>query len=281
MNLAVLLVAFAISAAPSSGQTLCFDEAHQNAHTSAGRYAPFAALARGQGYEVVQLADSWTESDLSGCSLVVSVSPRGAGREGTLQERARPAFTDVEVSALVNWLSAGRSFLLITDHPPIGSAAQPLASRLGIDMSRGFVEDPEHSDPHGGHLVFSRSNGLLASHPITDGLGPEERVDTVGTFLGQSLAGPPGAVSILTLGSQAKDRFRQSTDRLWLAPGPGDVLQAAGGRSQGIAFSRGTGRVVVLGDAAMLTSLGANSGFDPPGLDNRQFAINILRWLSK
>ena len=67
----------------------------------------------------------------------------------------------------------------------------------------------------------------------------------------------------------------------WLESGTGDELESAAGRSQALAFSFRGGRVVVLADAAMLTALGASSGFDAPGLDNRQLAANILRWLSE
>ena len=88
-------------------------------------------------------------------------------------------------------------------------------------------------------------------------------------------------MSLLTLGPNARDRFRRSTDRLWLDPGAEDVVRSAAGRSQGIAFSFGTGRVVTLGDAAMLTSLGGNAGFDVEGVDNRKLTVNILRWLSE
>ena len=58
----------------------------------------------------------------------------------------------------------------------------------------------------------------------------------------------------------------------------------AAGRAQGIAFRYGQGRVVMLGEAAMLSAqLGPNGmrvGMNRPGLDNRQFALNVMHWLS-
>ncbi|MGE5234209.1 MAG: hypothetical protein ACM3OB_08855 [Acidobacteriota bacterium] len=278
--LALLLALLAPSqAAPLQ---LCFDDAHHNVHSAAHGYAPFADLARQEGFRIETVAEPWNAATLARCDLLVVVSPRGAGREATLRERAAPAFTEPEVAALAEWLGAGHGLLLITDHAPIGAATRPLAARLGIDMSNGFVEDAEHAAA-GGMLVFSRQNGLLNSHPITDGRGKAYRVDRIAGFLGQSLAGPPGSVSLLTFGSGARDRYRASTDRLWLDPSPQDLLRPAGGRSQAIAFAFGGGRVVALGDAAMLTSLGpgSESGLDLAGFDNARFAANILRWLAR
>jgi len=45
------------------------------------------------------------------------------------------------------------------------------------------------------------------------------------------------------------------------------------------------GRVVILGEAAMLSAqlAGANKmpfGMNRPGIDNRQIALNIMHWLS-
>jgi hypothetical protein len=59
---------------------------------------------------------------------------------------------------------------------------------------------------------------------------------------------------------------------------------SAAGRAQGLALEFGKGRVVVLGEAAMLTAQVALRGFrfgmNVPGIDNRQLALNIMHWLS-
>ncbi len=61
----------------------------------------------------------------------------------------------------------------------------------------------------------------------------------------------------------------------------------AAGRAQGLALSYGQGRVVCLGEAAMLTAqVGGiegnvvRTGMGVPGTDNRQLVLNILHWLS-
>ena len=75
----------------------------------------------------------------------------------------------------------------------------------------------------------------------------------------------------------AVDRVRGSSERI-----------AASGRAQGVALKFGKGRVVVLGEAAMLTAQVTRRpgeqpvrfGMSLPGADNRQLAMNIMRWLA-
>jgi hypothetical protein len=55
------------------------------------------------------------------------------------------------------------------------------------------------------------------------------------------------------------------------------------GSSQGLAFTHGKGRVVVLGEAAMITAQKVEElrfGMQIPGNDNEAFALNIVRWLA-
>jgi hypothetical protein len=68
-------------------------------------------------------------------------------------------------------------------------------------------------------------------------------------------------------------------------PGVSEQASAAG-RAQGLAFAFGKGRVVVMGEAGMLSAqlAGADKrpfGMNRPGIDNRQLALNIMRWLSR
>jgi hypothetical protein len=143
-------------------------------------------------------------------------------------------------------------------------------------MSKGFVLDREHSDPDApGLIIFSRENKLLLDHPITNGRSAEERLNRVITFTGQALKGPEGSVDFLKLGSAAVDiPSRTATERISVA-----------GQSQGLAFKFGKGRVVVMGEAAMLSAQLAGPrrapmGMNVPGSDNRQLALNIMHWLS-
>ena len=94
----------------------------------------------------------------------------------------------------------------------------------------------------------------------------------VATFTGQSLVGPSSSVLLFRFGENAVDRL------------PPDQTQtaSAAGRAQGIALEFGKGRVIVLGEAAMLTAGdGADQagGLDKVGVENRRLALNALRWL--
>jgi hypothetical protein len=154
----------------------------------------------------------------------------------------------------------------------MGSAAQCLAKRLGVSMSTGATSDPVNSSGGDTSLVFSRGNHLLGDHPITRGRDDSERVNKIQTFTGTSVKGPEGSSPILKLADTATD--------MAMDDGP---AKSAAGRAQGVAFTLGKGRVVVMGEAAELSAqlIGTEKfGMNVPGIDNRQMALNIMHWLS-
>ncbi|MGH8016554.1 MAG: DUF4350 domain-containing protein, partial [Candidatus Zixiibacteriota bacterium] len=167
------------------------------------------------------------------------------------------------------------SLLLIAVHAPFGAASAGLAAAFGVKMFKGFVEIPDElSDP----LLFSKSNNRLGQHPIIDGDGSETAVTNVMTFTGQSLFGPVGATILLRLPDNAIEYVPDAN-----MPEGGELVPSEAGNAQGLAFSFGQGRVVILGEAAMLTaqvSEGKPFGMDFQGNDNKQFALNVLHWLS-
>ena len=143
-------------------------------------------------------------------------------------------------------------------------------------MSKGFTYDPANSVENSPSvLIFSRENKLLQSHPIVEGRDETERVNRVQSFTGQSLKGPDDSVALLKLADTAKDTPNRDADS----------SVSAAGRAQAIALKFGKGRVVVQGEAAMLSAqvTGANKqkmGMNVPGTDNRQYALNLMHWLS-
>ena len=65
----------------------------------------------------------------------------------------------------------------------------------------------------------------------------------------------------------------------------GGAKKSVAGQAQGIAFKLGKGRVVMLGEAAMLSAQvtgreNFKMGMNVPGNDDRQFALNTMHWLS-
>lgn len=250
---------------------ILFDEAHHNFHTTNGRYRAFADLARNDGFEVTPSADRFSRNLLQKFDVLIISNALG----GDGPEASRPAFTEDECDAVSEWVKAGGRLLLIADHAPFGDAAQSLAKRFGVDMSRGYTFEGPNPTGQSTTLNFTRENGRLGEHFIVNGRSQTERVNRVRTFTGQSLKGPAGSVAFLKLGDDAKD----------VATPDDQNFTSAAGRAQGLAFAFGRGRVVVMGEAAALSAQVAGPerrpmGMNAPGNDNRQLALNIMRWLA-
>jgi hypothetical protein len=254
-----------------------FDEAHNNFHTAGGRYKAFADLVISDGYHVTPNTQKFSAETLSGYDILVIANPLGAPVEQGFAAANKPAFTESECEAVRDWVNRGGALLLIADHYPVGAAAAILAKQFGVDMSNAYTDDPANYDPKLGNILFSRTNKLLLDHAVTNGRNQSERINRIVTFTGQSLMGPKGSVAFLKLADTAVDA---------IAPERKEKVSAAG-RAQGIALKLGKGRVVVLGEAAMLTAQLAGpekapfGGLNMPGIDNRQLALNIMHWLSK
>jgi hypothetical protein len=270
----------------TAGPRVVIDEAHRNFHTASGRYRPFARLIGNDGYRVVPGRAAFTAERLeSGDILVIS------NAEGPNNHEWGSAFTSQEIGAVHDWVSGGGSLLLIADHFPMGGAAEKLSQAFGVDMAKGMTEDTLNCEgKETTSIVYSRENGLLASHPVTDGRNAEERVARVVAFTGQSVSVPSGAVAFLRLGATARDfvprepKIEKVGGDTRITPQYGDPVPAAG-RAQGIALEVGKGRVVILGEAAMMTAQisgdGHPFGMNVPGNDNRKLALNIMHWLSR
>ncbi|HMF56329.1 MAG TPA: hypothetical protein VK619_08290 [Pyrinomonadaceae bacterium] len=256
---------------------ILFDEAHNNFHTASGRYKPFADLITNDGYEVVPNKQKFTRESLQGYKVLVISNALGAEAMNA-PTASNPAFTDEECDAVRDWVRAGGSLLLIADHAPMGSANQILAKRFDVDMSKAYTVDQQNFDAESGNrgfIVYTRESGRLASHPVTEGRNAQERVNKVIAFTGQSLRGPAGSVAFMRLADTAQD----------VAPGDNQHSVSAAGRAQGIAMKFGKGRVIVMGEAGMLSAqiVGQQHmkfGMNRPGIDNRQLALNMMHWLS-
>ncbi len=263
---------------------MLFDEGHHEFHRTAGRYRPFADLARHDGWRVTANTAQIDSTVLAAADLLVIANALGDERMDR-PEASEPAFTPAEVGAIERWVRGGGALLLIADHAPMGDAARSLGEAFGVDMRAAYTADPDRAE--GGNetfLHFRSGHGLADEHPIVLGRDSTESVHHVLAFTGQSLAGPPGSVALLRLSDRAEDLLVG----LGRAGGrvPADKRRAAAGRAQALAFEHGRGRVVVMGEAAMLTAQVAGGrrvpmGMNVPGNDDRQFALNTLRWLAR
>jgi hypothetical protein len=261
----------------SKGPKVLFDEAHHNFHTATGRYKPFADLITNDGYQITPNKEKFSAGTLRGYKILVISNALGAPQMGS-PEASNPAFTDAESDVVREWVRAGGSLLLIADHAPMGSANQILAKRFQVDMSKMFTLDPENCDletQSPSFIVYTRASGQLADHPITRGRDAGERVNKVIAFTGQSLKGPPDSFAFMKLSDTAKDAM----------PGQNVDPVSAAGRAQGLAMKFGKGRVIVMGEAGMLSAQivmpqGMKFGMNRAGIDNRQLALNMMHWLS-
>lgn len=263
---------------------MLFDEAHHEFHRVAGRYRPFADLARHDGWRLTANPATIDSTVLAAGDLLVIAN--ALGHEAMDRpEAARAAFTPAEVRAIERWVSGGGALLLIADHAPMGDAARSLGEAFGVDMRAAYTSDTVRAEGDSPTILhFRPGRGLHESHPIVLGRDSTERVRHVQAFTGQSLSGPAGATQLLTLSEKAEDLLvglGQAGGRV-----PPEKRRPAGGRAQALAFEHGRGRVVILGEAAMMTAQVAGPrrqpiGMNTPGTDDRQFALNVLRWLAR
>lgn len=280
----------------AEGPMIQLDAAHGSVQTIEGRYAGFAALVRADGYRIragEQKLDQ--QGALDGVDVLV-ISNAVRPRDGSSPD----AFTSTEVAALDAWVRAGGSLLLAADHAPYGSANETLGLALGVGMGKGYAfrfEDGEITS----QLNFSTEAGTLGDHPILRGRNGSETIRRVRSFTGQSLSGPPGATVLMALNPddlEAADvrTLQEINGRVEADPSSRAAVLAELARpaltAQGLAFEHGRGRVVVLGEAGMLTAQVLRFPNDPsrperafglqtPGHDDQQFALNLLHWLSR
>jgi hypothetical protein len=279
---------------------IAIDEAHNNFHTAEDRYKPLATLLTNDGYEVEPNKEKFQPQTLRSFSVLIIANARG---EGATDDASPPAFTDAECDIVRDWVSGGGSLLLIADHLPFGNAAAELSKRFGVSMGKGIAFDLVNFERTPTIVSFSAEKSQLGDHPIIKGRNPGERIKRVVAFEGQSLSAG-GATALLKFGPTSLESENQGQLQLALdeAKAKGaDAVAArirhatpATGRAQAVALRFGNGRVVVLGEAGMLSaqilqgqqpSGGASGadfkfGMNTPGNDDKQFALNVLHWLS-
>lgn len=265
--------------APGAGPLILIDEAHFNFHTAGGRYLAFSTLLRRDGYGVEPSRSRFTRDVLEEADILVISNALAEADVTDWSLPTESAFEQREIEAVRGWVFDGGSLMLIADHMPMPGAAEGLAAAFGLLFNNGFAMDPEEGS---GALTFRRSDGSLADHPITNGRGPEERVDSVVTFTGQAfwapadvhplLVVPPGYSLLLPEVAWA---FTDDTPRL-----------SAEGMLQGAVLRYGRGRVAAFGEAAMFSAQLGGAERVPVGMNapeaaqNYRFLLNVVHWLS-
>ena len=250
-----------------------------NFHTIAGRYAPFAAVLRRDGYVVQALSSRITEGSLAACRVLVISNALSEANQKHWKLPAHSAFDEEEVVSVERWVRDGGSLLLIADHMPWPGSTADLAAAFGILFSNGYATDGSGTP---GEMVFKRSNGSLTDHPITRGRLADERVDSVMTFTGQAFRTEIEVSPLLILPRKTLLLMPTSAEKL---SDKTPQLPAAG-MLQGAAAMIGRGRLAVFGEAAMFTAQVDGKDSEPFGMNvpeanqNVQLLLNVLHWLS-
>lgn len=263
---------------PGGGPVVLIDEGHHNFHTMTGRFAPFARLVARDGFVVRPHAGKFTAGSLAGARVLVVSNPIEERNVGRWHLPVWSAFDSAEVRAVERWVRDGGALLLIADHMPFGGAAEELAAAFGILTSNGFAQDATGES----EFTLRRGERLLRPHAITDGRGAHERVDSVRVFTGQAFRAARAVDTLLVMGPGSLVLLPEVA---WqFSPLTPNVR--ADGLLVGAALRHGRGRVVVFGEAAMLTAQLAGPareriGMNAPGAaDHPKLVLNAVRWLA-
>jgi hypothetical protein len=235
------------------GPVVLIDEAHDNFHTSTGRYLPFAELLRRDGFVVKASATRFAPEMLLAARVLV------------MANAVSPLRTD-EVAAVRDWVAGGGSLFLIADHAPFDVAAIDLGKAFGVHFSGRLARDPKDSS---GRLVFRRADGTLMDHVITTG------INEVATFTGTSFQVDGPGQPLLVFGSHVYS-FKEQNE-----PNPMSLKDHV----QGAVIPVGSGKVAVFGEAAMFSAQITGPDRHPMGMNapiarqNAQFLLNVMHWL--
>ena len=263
--------------APNQGPRVCIDEAHHNFHTKDGRYRPFADLLTRDGYRVLASDQKFSAEILEECSILVVSNAMNEINMTQWYKPIYPAFSEMEVRAVHDWVQNGGSLFLIADHMPMAGGAANLAGAFGYRFNDGFATDTAGAGPD----LFTLANGQLVSNEITDVNGIQ--LDSIMTFTGQVFDIPESANPILKGGpswvSYQPDTAWQIDEHTpWIMA---DTL------FQGAYQRYGKGKLVVFGEAAMFSAQIAEvndqkikAGMNRPGAENNhKLLLNIIHWL--
>lgn len=263
----------------SDGPTILLDGGHHNFFIQWDFIKPFADLAEADGYQPVIDDQTFTAGYLAEFDIVMIIMALPFDFTTKTEVTTETTFTNAEIAALYDWVEAGGSLLVFSEHAPFDQAINPLLNRFGITSSVGTVVDEEPQDTTLGlhRIVFSRENGFLnEEHPIIKGRNMSEAIDSVVTFGGSSLTGE-GYANLLQLSPTAKNQEH-----------PTGVGPIGMGNSQALAGSAGEGKIVALADSNGFTAMNfkledgssLSAGMNTENHDWKQFVLNVLHWLS-
>lgn len=264
--------------APGAGPVVLVDEGHHEFHTLGGRFAPFGRLLARDGFVPRSHQGRIVRADLEPARVLVIAN---ALAERNVDDWIRPvlsAFDTAEVRAIEGWVNDGGSLLLVADHMPFAGAAADLAAAFGVLLTDGFAQDADGQM----NFMLRRAEGRLHSHPVTDGRGPEERVDSIAVYTGGTFRTTRSVDTLLTVTPGGTALLPEVAWQF----SPLTPTLRTDGMMVGAALQHGRGRVVVFSEAAMLTAQLAGPQRMPVGMNapeathHSRFVLNTVRWLA-
>jgi hypothetical protein len=256
-----------------------FDEAHKNHHQIEKTYKPFATLITNDGCVVKSTDKANDKTALANTDIYIIGTAMGKEDPGD-----KPPFSQNEVDEIEQWVKDGGSLLLITEHFPFGLAMTPILSKFGLQVHNGYTEDTLLNNKEvRDALLFTKSKGNLnTTHPIL------ANVEKLNTFTGSSVKGDSTWTQLLIFTQNAQNY----NVKVEVKKNGGDITTSveyadfytAKGFSQGICKQYGKGKIVVLAESAFITAQfdknGNKYGMNSPDEDNKQFVLNLIRWLA-
>lgn len=259
------------------GPFVLIDEAHNNHHRKEGGLYSLTRMMEEDGAEVSSNHLPFSNESLNGYDVLIIVNALHDSNKGNWQNPCPSAFTSSEIEAIVNFVEQGGRLLLIADHMPYGGAVQDLAKEFRVDWSNSFAMRNGNKWPPS---TFKRSDNTLLNSPVTIDTTFGEQVSFIGSFTGSAFKIPNEARPFLAFDDshrlllpEVAWRFSKKTKN-----------EDATGWFQGACMEYGKGKIVFLGEAAMITaqiSGKTKAGMNSPDVpENGQLALNIFRYLA-
>ena len=257
--------------------SVLIDEAHNNVHKKEGGLYSFTRMMEEDGAKVFANEQIFTIELLSEYDVLIIVNALHDSNVGNWKNPCLSAFTETEIDAVEYFVRSGGSLLFVADHMPLGGAAQDLAKKFNIEWSNSFaMQNGNHWPPS----VFERDAETLLDSPVTVMSANGKQVSKVGTFTGSAFRTMEEVLPFLVFDNshtllmpEIAWQFNKKTKN-----------ESAEGWLQGACMNYGKGKMVLLGEAAMITAqmrgkteIGMNS---PNAPENAQLALNIFRYLA-
>lgn len=241
------------------GPRVSIDLGHFNDSPSDSRFVGLAGLLTWDGYRVTRSRQYLVPEYLKDLNVLVIGNampyPPGFGRLAKAVSLDRRAvFGADEVEAVRDWVQAGGSLLLEAAAPGAADSAAPLAAALGLSFRECSAPVFLPAAEPGNHTI------LAGRAEFAEGVG---RAAVLAS--GWIEAASAGITAVPLLSAQAS------------TPTP-----CIAGKPVAVALAFGRGRVVAL--SAQLersNDLVRQTAVDPRHLDNRQFVLNAMHWLSR